>query len=119
MLESALSLLNQWKCVHDRTFDRFLGYISTEDGDEHWTLPLANSIKINTDAAIFEESLNFSFVFVVRDHTGSLIEARSRCLRGIPNPYLAEALGIREALSWIKNEDQHDVIIKSDCLKNV
>ncbi|XP_074342024.1 uncharacterized protein LOC141679422 [Apium graveolens] len=105
--------------VQDRTFDRSLGYISAEDGDEHWTLPPANSVKINTDVAIFEENSNFSFAFVVRDHRGSLIEVRTRCLRGSPNPDLAEALGIREALSWIKNEDQHDVILESDCLQNV
>ena len=105
VVESAYSVLNQWRSVQDHTFDRFLGYMSHEDGDEHWHLPQPNSVKVNTDAAIFEDLNCYSHAFVVRNHEGRLVEARSRGLHGRPNPELAEVLGIREALSWVKNGD--------------
>ena len=105
VVESALSVLNQWKCVQDRTFDHFLGYMSYEDGDEHWSKPLINSVKVNVDAAIFEETNCFSVAFVARDDKGSLVEARSKCQRGWISADLAQAVGVREALSWVKNEE--------------
>ncbi|KAL8106674.1 hypothetical protein AgCh_023430 [Apium graveolens] len=43
---------------------------------------------------------------VVRDHYGNLVEAKSRCYQGLVSPDLAEAMGIREAQSWVKKENQ-------------
>lgn len=71
--------------VQDKTFDCVMGYTTQEDGNEHWHPPSSNKVKINTDAAIFVESDNFRHVFVVRDHTWSLIEAKSKCIRGNPS----------------------------------
>lgn len=73
------------------------------------------NIKINSDASIFEESNSYIHAFVVRDHKGELIEARSRCLRGQVNPHLAEVIGMRESLSWVKDKGYRDAIIESDC----
>ena len=119
MLNSAYSILNQWRSVQDRTFDRFMGYMTPEDGNEHRNKPPVNSIKINMDAAIFEKTNSYSFAWIARNHGGSLVEARSTCLRGTPNPELAEVMGIREALSWVMSKDQKNVIIESDCLQMV
>lgn len=41
---------------------------------------------------------------VARNQNGDLLEAKAKCQRGIVNPHVAEAIGIREALSWIKNQ---------------
>lgn len=60
--------------------------------------------KINTDAAVFEASNRFSFAFAARNNKGELLEVRSRCKEGFTTPECAEAMGIRETLSWIKKE---------------
>lgn len=119
LVQSAFSVLNQWKSVQDRTFDRFLGHMTNEDGAEHWSLPMPGRVKVNTDAAIFEDTTCFSYAFVARDQEGALIEARSRCSFGRPDPELAEAMGIREALTWIKNFSYANVTVESDCLQVV
>lgn len=120
VVESAYLVLNQWKSVQDRTFDHTLGYMSQEDGDEHWSLPSVNSVEVNTDdAAIFKESNCYSYAFVIRDHEGNLIEARSSCLRGCPSVELGKALGIKEALSWVKNADLNNVTVESESLQIV
>lgn len=58
-----------------------------------------------------------SHAFVVRNHNGQLLEAKSRCSRGRINPELAEAIGIREALSWVKQKQMNEVEIETDCLQ--
>lgn len=61
----------------------------------------------------------YSIAFVVRDHEGKLVEARSTCLRGNPTPDLAETVSIREVLSWIKREQYCNTMMESDCLQVV
>ncbi|KAL8100419.1 hypothetical protein AgCh_032616 [Apium graveolens] len=116
VLVSALSVLNQWRFVQDKHFDNFLSFINQEDGREQWQLPSLNRVKVNTDAAIFENPSRFSYALIVRDHMGNLVEAQSECCQGLASPELAEAVGIREALSWVKNERRKDVIVETDCL---
>lgn len=59
----------------DNTSGHYLGLMNPIDGDEHWVCPTGDTIKVNSDAAIFEASNCFSYAFVVRDSAGKLIEA--------------------------------------------
>uniref|UniRef100_A0A803QSS3 Reverse transcriptase n=1 Tax=Cannabis sativa TaxID=3483 RepID=A0A803QSS3_CANSA len=112
----SVTALNQWLYAQDKTFDPSLGLFFSEDGNEHWTLPNVNMIKINTDAAIFSSSNCYSYSCVARTHTSSLLEAKAKCVRGVVSPELAEAIGIHEALSWIKDKKWCRVEVESDCL---
>lgn len=119
VVASARSVLDQWKNVQDRTFDRFLGYMSPEDGNEHWTLPSYNSVKINSDATIFEESDTYGIAFIVRDSAGQLVEAKTKSWRGKVSAEMAEVMGIREALTWLKQNGLRNVTVESDCMSMV
>lgn len=63
-----------------------MGYMIQNDGDEHWHSSRINSVKINSDASIFEDLNCYSHASVVGDHEGKLIGARSKYLRGQINP---------------------------------
>ncbi|KAL8121302.1 hypothetical protein AgCh_018147 [Apium graveolens] len=119
VVESAKVVLNQWRNVQDKTFNIFLGFMSQDDGHEHWQPPQENRVKVNTDAAIFEHAASYSYVFVACNHAGQLLEARSRCKEGQISPELAEAVGIKEALSWIKDTQYKVVELETDCLQVV
>lgn len=93
--------------------------MSQNDGDEHWHKPTVNSIKINSDAAIFEDSNSYGHAYIIRDHEGQLIEARTKCFPGRIHADLAEAFGIKEALSWIMVKGYSNVTVESDCLQMV
>lgn len=41
---------------------------------------------------------------IARDYAGELVEATTKCRYGQINPEIEEALGIKEALSWIKSK---------------
>ncbi|KAK1405713.1 hypothetical protein POM88_005318 [Heracleum sosnowskyi] len=68
---------------------------------------------------------NSSASRAARDSAGEMIEAKARVYSGVMDSQCAEAIGIREALSWIKNEQEHagamrldtqlSYIIESDC----
>ncbi|XP_074324121.1 uncharacterized protein LOC141661039 [Apium graveolens] len=116
IVESAVSILSQWHSAQDKFFDPSLGFMTHIDGDEHWCVPNDNMIKVNTDAAIFDNSQCFSFSAVARDHEGGLIEAISRCEGGQLASEVVEALGIKEALSWIKRKSWMEVVVETDSL---
>lgn len=40
---------------------------------------------------------------VARDYAGELMQATTKCRYGQTTPEMAEALGIKEALSWLKS----------------
>ncbi|XP_074342149.1 uncharacterized protein LOC141679584 [Apium graveolens] len=116
VVNSSILVFNQWKSAQDRSFDNSFGFITPSDGKEHWKLPQINMIMVNTDATLFEDSGHFSFSILARDHEGCMVEAKACCKQGSIAPELAEAIGVREALSWIKSKDWPQVIIETDCL---
>ncbi|XP_074378356.1 uncharacterized protein LOC141719891 [Apium graveolens] len=114
---AALSFLNQWKAAQDNNFNLSLSLITSEDGLEQWCPPPVNSVKVNVDVALFEVPSRHSHAIVVRNHSAQLVQALSKCSFGKTSPELAESLGIREALSWIKNNVVVNVTVESDCLQ--
>lgn len=116
VLVSTNLFFNQWKSAQDKTFDNYLGFMTQADGKEHWELPTEGKVKINTDAAIFNDSRQFSYAFIARDHRGDLVEAVSNCKQGSIDPLLAEAIGVRDILSWVKGKGWQAVELETDCL---
>lgn len=63
---------------------------------------MKNRVKVNVDATIFDSSNCYSVVIVARSHTKEFIEALSSCKAGRVAPELAEGIGMKEVLSWVK-----------------
>lgn len=74
------------------------------------------TIKVNMDAALFEDSNCYSYAMKTRDHEGNMMEAASSCKEGSIDPELVEAIRIREALSCIKTRAWLKVVVETDCL---
>ncbi|XP_074342936.1 uncharacterized protein LOC141680672 [Apium graveolens] len=113
---SARMALNKWKKAQDNMFDNFLGLMTMEDGSERWMVPDQNTVKINCDAATFEDSNCYSSTFVVRNDRGEVLKARSKCRVGSTGPDSAEAMEVREALSWTQESKHQNIMIETDCL---
>uniref|UniRef100_A0A803PY00 Reverse transcriptase zinc-binding domain-containing protein n=1 Tax=Cannabis sativa TaxID=3483 RepID=A0A803PY00_CANSA len=95
-----------------------LNFASSCDVGEHWTKPETNTIKMNVDAAMFEEDGMYGFRIVARDDTGRLIRSKSSCFLGAPLVEVAEAR-VKEALSWIKNNDWQGATLETDSVVTV
>uniref|UniRef100_A0A803QA67 RNase H type-1 domain-containing protein n=1 Tax=Cannabis sativa TaxID=3483 RepID=A0A803QA67_CANSA len=100
-----------WEARNDLVWNK-----KTGDGAEHWILPQVNSIKINVDTTMFERENGFGFGMVARDSNGFLIEGRTTFLTGQVEPKVAEAMVVREALSWIKDHQWQSTSLETVCL---
>ncbi|XP_019183755.1 PREDICTED: uncharacterized protein LOC109178674 [Ipomoea nil] len=86
----------------------------TRSATDIWTPPPQGTIKCNTDAALRGGDAYYGVV--LRDHEGHFIAARCGRLVGEKDPYVAETLAAREALSWLKTQRIRNIILESDCL---
>ncbi|XP_060968743.1 uncharacterized protein LOC133036240 [Cannabis sativa] len=111
----ALSMLEQWSKVQDKDYVPTAAFLTAADGALSWQIPATGEVKINTDAALFYDPNRYSFACVARDASGHVLEVISCCNPGIVTPELAEAMGVREALSWLKKKGWNQVTIESDC----
>lgn len=108
--------LNQWIYAQDKSFDPSLGFMTQEDGKEHWEHPQEGKVKINIDATLFENLNTYCLSMVARHHAGELITAISSCRQGNISPELAEALSIKEGPSWIKENSTQPTVVETDFL---
>ncbi|XP_031120339.1 uncharacterized protein LOC116023477 [Ipomoea triloba] len=76
-------------------------------------LPLG-MLKCNVDASILHGHVGAGAV--LRDHAGRFVAAFATRLQCAPDPYLAETMAIKEALSWFKTRGVNHVILETDCL---
>ncbi|KAL8094911.1 hypothetical protein AgCh_036428 [Apium graveolens] len=108
--------LSQWKMAQNRFYTVPLQPSVHGDGAEKWVKPQQHTVKITVDAAIFEEIPATGMGLIARDHTGGLLWAKTKLVQELMHPSMAEAVAIKEALSWLKNLGWESVIIESDCL---
>lgn len=82
-----------------------------------WPKPPPGLFKVNVDAALDPNSKKMGFGFVIRDSAGSLIVARCLPWFRLFKPGEAEAVGVREALKWLKSLNFDNLQLESDCLQ--
>ncbi|XP_074367545.1 uncharacterized protein LOC141707985 [Apium graveolens] len=122
----AVAYLSQWQDVQKKRKVTSHMPNSSPGNIERWTKPERGCVKINCDAALFTSTSQFGVAWVVRNDKGDLIYANCRCFVGKPESHYAEAVSIREALSWAKDaidsrEESNDpdlqlrFVVESDC----
>lgn len=72
------------------------------DGAQRWTKPVRNTFKINVDASIFEAEEHFGFGWVARKMKADRLQ-QEWMQKGKSGRGLAEAMGVKEALSWLES----------------
>uniref|UniRef100_A0A803NFH4 RNase H type-1 domain-containing protein n=1 Tax=Cannabis sativa TaxID=3483 RepID=A0A803NFH4_CANSA len=113
---SAQSYLNQWLTAHSSNVIFPSPGLIPGDGAEQWQPPHGDSIKVNVDAALFSNTTQFEIGFVIRNAQGIFIERVTKLFNGSATPEFVKALGVKEALSWIKRNQPCQAILETDCL---
>uniref|UniRef100_A0A803PJ47 Reverse transcriptase domain-containing protein n=1 Tax=Cannabis sativa TaxID=3483 RepID=A0A803PJ47_CANSA len=113
VVQSALAYFDQWKSVKSQSFESDMpaGVVSSP----RWVPPLLNTIKVNIDASIFASENRFGFGWLARDHEGRVLFASAVAHQVAVEPVMAEAIGLKEVLSWLKTNDYPQVVVESDC----
>ncbi|XP_060964249.1 uncharacterized protein LOC133033488 [Cannabis sativa] len=115
VVRSARIVLDQWLSGQSQKMGALL-IDDINNVNEHWKKPMLNTVKVNVDGAIFQAENKFGFGCVARDHNGQLIKAISGSRIGLVQPEVAEIIGVKEALSWIKRKKWANVVIETDAL---
>lgn len=107
----AMQLLSEWNRarINDEEHQH-----KSATRSRNWNKPLPGWIKINIDAACPPGSNYVAVACVVRDGCGSFLRARSNIITGVRTPREAEAMSMREALSWFKNWRTTQCVFESD-----
>ncbi|KAM6544988.1 hypothetical protein CsatB_025724 [Cannabis sativa] len=117
VITTATTVLNQWKTAAANRFSPLPAVVNnTSNHDNNWTAPDAGFLKVNVDGAVFSASGSFGVGGLARDSNGQLIEVFCMHKAGCFQPSLVEAIGVKEALSWIKNKGWEHVTLETDSL---
>uniref|UniRef100_A0A803QA54 AAA+ ATPase domain-containing protein n=1 Tax=Cannabis sativa TaxID=3483 RepID=A0A803QA54_CANSA len=111
----AFRYLNQWKAAQ-MSSDSSWPILMAADVGEQWTPPAGNNVKVNVDAAVFDDGRSFGLGMVARSSNGLLLEGRMKYTAAQVDVAVAEAIGICEVLSWVKESQWPQVFIESDSL---
>ena len=89
---------------------------SSAHGSVCWKKPCARWHKCNVDATLVRSRGFISFGAVIRSAGGDFIAAKSDILPSRFDPREAEAIGVKEALSWLKKFSFKSVVLEMDSL---
>nr|GLL44697.1 uncharacterized protein LOC109191080 [Ipomoea trifida] len=84
---------------------------------QKWTKPPRGYLKLNSDAAVNHLANRMGFGWVIRNEYGQFVAAASIPGRGLFSPKEAEAMAIKEALSWLKSNGINNVQVETDALQ--
>ncbi|XP_031091006.1 uncharacterized protein LOC115996003 [Ipomoea triloba] len=107
---SSLNFLASWKVVQECDQTTTAPRINIET----WRKPSHGRLKMNTDAALDVVNNSMGLGWVLRDDEGRFLACKSLCISGCYGVKEAEALCIREALSWLKDTGMGDVDVETD-----
>ncbi|CAH9135001.1 unnamed protein product, partial [Cuscuta epithymum] len=80
-----------------------------------WKRPEEGRLKLNTDASVLPGNIS-GLGWVVRDSGGFFVAGGVNTCHGC-SPAVAEALSIREALSWLKQQGWDNIDVESDSIQ--
>lgn len=89
---------------------------ASQKSSSKWQLPTDGVVKINVDAFVYPGTNAFSIGMVMRNNEGTVMAAKNYKFWGEVLVVEAEAIGVCEALSWIKELQRQDdeIIVESD-----
>ncbi|CAH9075976.1 unnamed protein product [Cuscuta epithymum] len=108
-MQKAWGFVNGWRSAQSKESRPEQGAIGTV---QRWRRPQEGWLKANVDAAVGSQGRGLGWV--LRDAAGSFVAAGVQSWNGDCSPLEAELLGIREVLSWLKEQAWDNVEIESD-----
>lgn len=110
---NALNMLADWKKAHENQSTP-AGSRGGQIACRKWEKPPVDWVKINVDAALFEDIGSIGLGSIVRGAEGRFIAAMSRRRAGLIPPREAEALCLKSALLWLQTMGYRKCIYETD-----
>ncbi|XP_031115793.1 uncharacterized protein LOC116019649 [Ipomoea triloba] len=113
MVATALMYYNDWLRIRSATTSSILSQNSVV-WSKKWQPPMHNFLKVNVDVALDFTRKRMGFGWVVRGEGGVVNAMGWRVEEGVFSVHEAEAVGVREVLSWVKQKGWSRVIVETD-----
>ncbi|XP_037491566.1 uncharacterized protein LOC110008809 [Jatropha curcas] len=82
-----------------------------------WVPPPTGAVKCNFDAAVHTTAGRSSYAGLVRSEAGQFLVACTGHFAEVLKTHIAEAIGLREVLSWLLTRSFGRVLLETDCLR--
>ena len=86
----AIEALTRWKQAQLREST----HLDTPQNGFHLPVGIYN-------AMLMPEGKRYGYDFIIRNEQGSMVLAKNRCMKGSQDVFTAEAMGCREAMTWL------------------
>lgn len=115
-MDSTFKQLEEWRS--ERMKNRVSIQCHKPNQVYKWRPPQNGILRINVDASFVKNSPACTVGMVLRDHTGAFLAGKNVSFTTPDIVFEAEALGVREALSWIKERrlQSHRIELEIDSL---
>ena len=97
--EGAMNMLSDWSKAQQEVGRK---RVAVHTSSRYWCKPPQGWFKVNIDAARFEDSNCIGVGAVIRNDQGAFVGARCQRIGVLLQPREAEAVSLKEALSWVK-----------------
>nr|GMD87065.1 uncharacterized protein LOC109159918 [Ipomoea batatas] len=114
VVKKSLAFLKTWKSVRQPPPIPILHASSFNSERKQWLKHVYGIPKLNIDASVHCAADHIGMGWVLRDHDGFFVAAQVITTPGPTLPREAEALAVREALSWLKNNHLDNIIVETD-----
>jgi ribonuclease HI len=93
----------------------------TPIGDEkvQWSKPEPRFMKLNVDAAYYEDTRSGSFGAMIRDFQGNFMGAKCGLIPSMESASMAEAIAMQEGLVLANSMGINRLIVESDSIETV
>ncbi|KAL8148278.1 hypothetical protein AgCh_005592 [Apium graveolens] len=103
-MDSSLKIVADWRDVRAKNKTNS-SVPKSKQGSQRcrWVASGEGILKLNMDASLFSGAPDFTVGMVSRDHKNTFLVGRTSCFRAPVSVFEEEAIGVREALSWVKD----------------
>lgn len=110
VITTATKFITEWREAQTHSVGRGNHHV---EGEHIWSKPTDGWVKVNTDAALFQDG-SVGVGCIMRDSQGVFLGARCGRIVGAWSPREAEAIAMKEALSWVISRRKHQCIMETD-----
>ncbi|KAL8094028.1 hypothetical protein AgCh_035786 [Apium graveolens] len=119
-MDISMKMVTEWRAAQNKVQGSVqASVISVAKEQVRWQYPFAGWYKMNVDAALREGVTGFKVGMVLRNDKGDFIASMQKCFAEEVSVLEAEAIGVLEALIWITERGDKQVIVESDSLITV
>lgn len=115
-MENTFQMYKDWKVAHKSSAHKRIVPSSGASNLKKWQPPSLGALKLNVMHLSFQDKLPSQLVWCFETTKEFFVEGKCLSLPRLATVLEAESIGVREALSWLMEDANRNVTVKTDSL---